>query len=70
MNYSDSFYFTDPADYADYNYFTDFVKIKIWRIFPLLAIRVEQPGTIGSDCNFKDPEYTHHLEHIAVRKKG
>ena len=28
MNNSDSFYFTVPADCADYNYFTDFVKIK------------------------------------------
>jgi hypothetical protein len=28
MNFSDSFYFTVFADYADYNYFTDFVKTK------------------------------------------
>jgi len=29
MNLSDFFYFTVPTDYADYNYFTDFVKIEI-----------------------------------------
>jgi hypothetical protein len=29
MNFFDSFYFTVPADNADYNYFTDFVKNKM-----------------------------------------
>jgi len=29
VNFSDSFYFTFSTDYADYNYFTDFVKTKI-----------------------------------------
>jgi hypothetical protein len=29
MNYSDSFYFTTFTDYADYNYFADYVKTKI-----------------------------------------
>ena len=28
MNFSDSFYFATFANYADYNYFADFVKMK------------------------------------------
>ena len=36
MNFSDSFYFTVPADCADYNYFTDFVKTKAAEFLPLL----------------------------------
>jgi len=29
MNFSDSFHFAGLADCADYNHFTDFVKVKI-----------------------------------------